>query len=112
MKADRTILTLKFTDNAVATSGDYRRFVVIGGRRHSHIINPVAGQSSESLASVTIICPNATDADALATAVTVMGKEKGLAFIERMPDVEAILITPAPDFKRTQTAGAEKYIKK
>ncbi|MCJ7779048.1 MAG: FAD:protein FMN transferase, partial [Sedimentisphaerales bacterium] len=111
MKADRTILTLKFTDNAVATSGDYRRFVVVGGRRHSHIINPATGQSSESLASVTIICPNATDADALSTAVTVMGKEKGLAFIEQIPDVEAILITPAPEFKQTQTPGAEKYIK-
>jgi thiamine biosynthesis lipoprotein len=111
MKVDRTILTLKFTDNAVATSGDYRRFVVVGGRRHSHIIDPATGQSSESLASVTIICPNATDADALATAVTVMGKEKGLAFIERMPDVEAILITPAPEFKQIQTPGVEKFIK-
>jgi thiamine biosynthesis lipoprotein len=112
MKAGQTILTLKFTDNAVATSGDYRRFVVVGGQRHSHIIDPATGQSSKGLASVTIICPAATDADALSTAVTVMGKEKGLAFIERMPGVEAILITPAPDFKQTRTAGARKYMVK
>jgi FAD:protein FMN transferase len=111
MKAGRTILTLKFTDNAVATSGDYRRFVVVGGQRHSHIIDPATGQSSKGLASVTIICPSATDADALSTAVTVMGKEKGLALIERIPNVEAILITPAPDFKQIQTPGAEKFIK-
>jgi len=111
IKIDRPILTLKFTDNAVATSGDYRRFVVVGGRRHSHIVNPATGQSSESLASVTIICPNATDADALSTAVTVMGPEKGLALIERTPDAEAILITPAPEFKQIRTQGAEKFIK-
>jgi hypothetical protein len=40
-----------------------------------------------------------------------MGKEKGLALIERMPDTEAILITPAPEFKQIRTAGAEKFIK-
>ena len=104
-------MVLKFTDAAVATSGNYRRFVTIGGKRYSHIVDPESGYSSESLASVTIICPTATDADALSTAVTVMGKEKGLAFIERMPDVEAILITPAPEFKQIQTTGVEKFIK-
>ena len=111
MKAGQTILTLKFTDNAVATSGDYRRFVVVGGQRHSHIINPATGQSSDSLASVTIICPSATDADALSTAVTVMGREKGLALIERVPSAEAILITPAPEFRQIRTKGVERFIK-
>ncbi len=110
MNTSKPLLTLRLTDAAVATSGDYHRFVTIGGKRYSHIVDPESGYSSESLASVTIICPSATDADALATAVTVMGREKGLALIEKMPGVEAILITPAPEFKQIRTAGAEKFI--
>jgi thiamine biosynthesis lipoprotein len=108
--AGTPLLVLNLTDAAVATSGHYRRFVTIGGKRYSHIVDPKNGHSSESLASVTVICPSATDADALSTAVTVMGKEKGLALIEQMPGVEAILITPAPEFKQIQTTGAEKFI--
>ena len=108
--AGTPLLVLNLTDAAVATSGHYRRFVTIGGKRYSHIVDPESGHSSEGLASVTIICPSSTDADALATAVTVMGKEKGLALIEQMPGVEAILITPAPEFKQIQTTGAEKFI--
>ena len=110
MNTGKPLLILRLTDAAVATSGDYRRFVTIGGKRYSHIVDPKNGHSSESLASVTVICPSATDADALSTAVTVMGKEKGLALIEQMPGVEAILITPAPEFKQIQTTGAEKFI--
>jgi thiamine biosynthesis lipoprotein len=107
----RPLLIFRFTDAAVATSGNYHRFVTVGGKRFSHIVNPKSGYSSESLASVTIICPAATNADALGTAVTVMGKEKGLALIERIPDTEAILITSAPEFKQIRTAGVEKFIK-
>jgi thiamine biosynthesis lipoprotein len=109
--AGTPLLVLNLTDAAAATSGHYRRFVTIEGKRYSHIVAPESGHSSESLASVTVICPSATDADALSTAVTVMGKEKGLALIEQMPGVEAILITPAPEFKQIQTTGAEKFIK-
>jgi len=111
MDTGTSLLALELTDSAVATSGDYRRFVLIEGRRYSHILDTATGWASKGLASVTVIAPSAADADALATAVSVMGLEKGLAFIERTPDVEAILITPAPEFKRTQTTGAEKYIK-
>jgi thiamine biosynthesis lipoprotein len=108
--AGTPLLVLHLTDAAIATSGHYRRFVTIGGKRYSHIVDPKSGHSSESLASVTIICPSSIYADALSTAVTVMGKEKGLALIEQMPGVEAILITPAPEFKQIQTTGAEKFI--
>jgi thiamine biosynthesis lipoprotein len=107
----RPLLVFKLNDTAVSTSGNYRRFVTVEGKRFSHIVDPKSGYSSESLASVTIICPSATDADALATAVTVMGKEKGLALIEQMPDTEALLITSAPEFKQIRTAGVEKFIK-
>ena len=105
------MLKLKLTNGAVATSGDYQQFVLIEGKRHSHIINRKNGTSSEGLSSVTIIADNATDADALATAVTVMGTEKGIALIEKLPGTEAILITSQPEFKIIKTTGADKYIK-
>ena len=75
-------------------------------------MNRKTGSSAEALSSVTIIAKNATQADALATAVSVMGQEKGLALIEKIPQTEAILISSAPNFDRIQTSGAEKYIYK
>jgi len=104
-------LVLKVTDAAVATSGDYQQFVLIEGKRYSHIMDRRTGTSAEGLSSVTIISDNATDGDALATSVSVMGAEKGLALIERLPNTEAILITPEPKFEIIKTSGAEKYVK-
>jgi thiamine biosynthesis lipoprotein len=105
----QVLMVLKLTDAAIATSGGYRRFVLIEGKKHSHIVNPDTATSAEGLSSVTIISQNALDADALATSVSVMGPEKGLALIEKIPDTEAILITPSPDYQIIKTAGAKKY---
>ena len=105
------LLTLKVTDTAVTTSGDYRQYVMIGGLRRSHIMNSQTGSSAEGLSSVTIIADNATDADALATSVSVMGAEKGLALIEEQPNVEAILISSGPEYKVTKTSGAKRHVK-
>jgi len=108
----RLLMILNLPDMAVATSGDYRRFAVIDGKIYSHIIDANTGLASERLSSVTVICPNATDADALATAVSVMGKEKGLALISSLPDTEAILITAGPGYELFKTGGAGRYIEK
>ena len=105
------LMTLKVNDAAVATSGDYQQFAVIEGKRHSHIINRATGSSAEGLSSVTIITDNTTNADALATSVSVIGPEKGIALIESIPNTEAILLTSEPDFKILKTSGADKYIK-
>ncbi len=106
------LLKLKITNGAIATSGDYQQFILIEGKRRSHIIDRKTGTSIEGLSSVTIIADNATNADALATAVSVMGSEKGLELIEKIPGTEAILITSQPEFKLMKTSGAEMYIKK
>ncbi len=105
------LLKLQVSDAAVTTSGDYQQFAIIDGKKQSHIIDRRTGKGAEGLSSVTIIAPNATDADALATAVCVMGPEKGLALIEKLPQTEAILISPAPEYKLTKTPGAEKFVK-
>lgn len=105
------VLVLELINEAVATSGGYRRFVLIGETAYSHIVDPGTSSSAVGLSSVTIIARSAMDADALATAVTVMGPEKGLALIEQMPDTEAIVITTAPEFKRIQSSRAVQYIR-
>ncbi len=106
-----TLLILELKDGAVATSGDYRRFNLVDGKKYSHIINSNTGYSVNELASVTIISGSSTESDALATAVSVMGQERGLVMIESMPEVEAILISAGPGFERFQSSGAEKYIR-
>jgi thiamine biosynthesis lipoprotein len=105
------LLVLELTDAAVATSGHYRRFVLIDGKKYSHIMDRKTGAGAQGLSSATIITTKAIDADALATIVSVMGAEKGLALIETMPITEAILITPPPEYKLVKTTGADKYIK-
>jgi thiamine biosynthesis lipoprotein len=111
MSGGGLVLTLTVTDAAVATSGDYQQFVMIEGKRYSHIMNRKTGTSVEGLSSVTIIADNATDADALATSVTVMGPVKGMALIETFPNAEAIIMTSPPHSKIIKTTGAEKYIR-
>jgi len=106
---DESLMTLQLTDSAIATSGGYRRFALIEGRKISHIINQQTGTSAIDLSSVTIIAENSMDADALATAVSVLGPEKGLAFIEKIPKTEAILITPQNEI--IKTSDSNKYIK-
>jgi len=103
-------LIIKVTDAAIATSGDYQQFVLIDGKRYSHIINRTTGPGIANLSSVTIIAAGAAGADALATAVSVMGMETGVSLIESLPGTEAILISPAPDYKIIKTSGAEKFI--
>lgn len=106
----KLLLVLELVDAAVATSGNYQRFAVIEGQKYSHILDAKTGNTCEELASVTVISRNAIEADALATAVSVMGLEKGLALIEKTPQAEAILVTSHPDYKFIKTTGAEKFI--
>ena len=112
---EELLLTLSLTDKAVATSGDYRRFFVIEGQKYSHIIDTTNDSANDELTSVTIICKKAIDADALATAVSVMGIKKGLALIEDTPQTEAILIRKRKDeskekYELIKSSGAEKFI--
>lgn len=107
---ENTLLRFKFDNQSVATSGDYRRFTILNGQKHSHIMNPTTADSVTDLSSVSIIASTAMQADALATAVSVLGSEKGLAMIETIPDVQAILIPSAQPDKMIFTSGIEPYL--
>lgn len=92
-KQKQVLAWLELSDKAVVTSGDYERFVEIEGKRYAHIIDPRSGYPVQGLTSVTIICPDAEIADALATTVFVLGKEEGMALIEKLRGIEGIIIT-------------------
>jgi thiamine biosynthesis lipoprotein len=80
-------------DNAsVATSGNYEQFFDHEGIRYSHNIDPATGLPARFLKSVTIVSPSAELSDALATAVTIMGIEIGMDFVNQLPDVHCIII--------------------
>lgn len=83
---------INITGLAVATSGNYEKFVTINGRRYSHTINPLTGLPVSGIKSVTIITTNAEIADAMATPVMIMGVRAGLDLIDQMRDIEAVII--------------------
>ena len=79
-------------NGAVATSGDYERFFIKDNVRYHHILDPKTGFPSKGVQGVTLIAKDPTEADALSTAVFVLGPEKGMALIERLKDVEGVII--------------------
>ena len=89
---DKMVAVIPLMDVAVSTSGDYQRYFEKDGVRYHHIINPKSGDSARELQSVTIIGPDATTTDALSTSVFVLGLETGLKLIDRLPDIDAILV--------------------
>ena len=84
---------LPLESKAMATSGDYRNYYEIDGIRYSHEIDPRTGYPAQTgVASATVVATNCMDADALATALIIMGPESGLQSIEKLDGVEAFLI--------------------
>lgn len=83
---------LNITDMAIATSGNYEKFVMIGGKKYSHTINPKTGLPVTGIKSVTIISPNAEIADAMATPVTIMGIRAGINLVNQVKHLECIII--------------------
>ncbi|KIC90770.1 FAD:protein FMN transferase [Flavihumibacter solisilvae] len=77
---------------AVATSGNYEKFITVKGKRYSHTINPRTGLPVTGIKSVTIICPNAELADAMATPVTIMGVKAGLMLVNQLEQMACIII--------------------
>ena len=83
---------MNVTDMAVATSGNYEKFVTINGKKYSHTINPKTGLPVTGIKSVTIISPNAEIADAMATPVTIMGVKAGINLINQVHQLGCIII--------------------
>jgi len=92
--AGSTFAAIDLTDSTFSTSGDYERFFIQNSRRYHHIIDPETGEPSRAgCRSVTILTSSATLADGLSTGVFLLGPEKGMALVQRLPDVEAVIVT-------------------
>jgi FAD:protein FMN transferase len=94
---------------AVATSGDYERFFVQDSVRYCHILDPKTGYPARGCTSVTIVAPTTIQADALSTTVFVLGPEKGLQLIEKLPSIEGLIIYyENGELKHKMSPGLEK----
>ena len=84
--------TVLLSHSAVSTSGDTQQFLDIDGLRYSHIVDPKTGLGLTERIGVTIIGPNAVTTDSTATAVSVMGKKRGLAYVEKQVGIECLIV--------------------
>ncbi len=110
-RADRYLRIVEPLEGALVTSGDYERFFEWDGQRFHHILDPRTGEPARGCQSVTVWAPAAVDADALATAVFVLGPEEGLRLLEREPGVEGLIVASdgtvleTPGFARVAPEG-------
>lgn len=101
--------TLPIRDNAVVTSGDYQKFITLGGEKYSHILDPRTGFPATEISSVTVFAPKAELADALATAVFVMGIDTGLDRINQMAEIECIIVDDHGNVHPSKNIKIEAY---
>ena len=83
---------LDITNMAIATSGNYEKYLMIGGKRYSHTIDPKTGLPVTGIKSVTIICVNAEIADAMATPVMIMGIKAGIDMVNQVKGLGCIIV--------------------
>ncbi len=104
---------ISLENSAMATSGNYRNFYEMDGKRYSHTLNPKTGYPAEnSLLSATVITNDCGTADALATAFMVMGREKSISYLEQHPNAKAYLISSSKngEFETYVTPNLEQYL--
>jgi FAD:protein FMN transferase len=90
--ADSPFALLELSDVTCSTSGDYERYFFKDGRRYHHILDPATGQPAMASRSVTLVTAKAVEADALSKAVFILGPEKGMALVRRLPGVEGVIV--------------------
>jgi thiamine biosynthesis lipoprotein len=101
------IIDLK--DEAISTAGDYERFFEQDGIRYHHILDPQTLEPARGCQSVTVIASEGTVADGLDTGIFVLGPERGMALVERLPDVEAVIVDR--DGRMTVSSGLRSRLR-
>jgi thiamine biosynthesis lipoprotein len=89
------VALLPLQDAAVSTSGDYERFFEKAGVRHHHLIDPRTGRSAAGVRSVTILADDGLTSEALSKTVFVLGAERGMALINSLSGVDAVIVDSA-----------------
>ncbi|MBX3334352.1 MAG: FAD:protein FMN transferase [Nitrospira sp.] len=113
LSGERSVQTmLSLSDIALATSGTYRNFFEIDGRRYSHTIDPTTGRPVDHhLTSVTVLAETSMRADAWATAFQVLGPERGMAIAERLNLPVLFVIERDGRFEERVCCGFQRYRK-
>lgn len=104
-RREKPVEYMSLSNCAVATSGDTWQYVRIDGKRYSHLVDPRTGMGLTDHSSVTIMAPDAITADALASAVSVMGPEAGIQLIEKMEGTAARIVRSPEDEKLLYRSG-------
>jgi FAD:protein FMN transferase len=107
LRPERSIVEIRLRDRALGTSGAGTQFFRHGGRRYGHILDPRTGRPAEGVYSATVLTSNAADADALATALYVLGRERAIEWCEEHPEVGLLMFVPGGGGKTVDlvTAG-------
>ena len=89
---NKLLVNLPLEEVSLSTSGDYERFFIEDGIRYHHIIDPKTGRSVKHIQSATILAKDSTTADALSTSIFILGVEKGMALVNQLENVSAIVV--------------------
>ncbi len=106
-RTTETVRTVLLHNRGVSTSGDSEQTIEIDGVRYSHIVDPSTGLGLTNRIQATVIAPDATSSDALATAITILGRQRGLALVDRLPETAAIVLTQ--DHGRRQRSVSRQF---
>ncbi len=113
MKNKNILALFELSGTAVVTSGNYEKYVMIDGKRYSHIIDPRTGYPSSGISSVTIFADSAEMANGISTSIMVLGKEKGLKLLNEMQnDVQGIIIDDGGRTFYSKNFKIKKYRKR
>lgn len=99
---DKILGWLTLGNLAIVTSGDYARYFTSDGKRYAHIIDPETGYPVTGMKSVSVVCADAELADALATAVFVLGENKGMKLIEQLRGIECLIVNSKNEIKTSR----------
>ena len=90
----KVVMRIPLSDAAMSTSGDYERYFDENGVRYHHIIDPHTGHSASKVRSATIVAPTATQTDGMSKTAFVLGPQKALEIINRLPEYDAVFVCP------------------
>jgi thiamine biosynthesis lipoprotein len=94
----------------ISTSGDIEQSIEIDGTRYSHIVSPTTGLGLTNRIQVTMLAPNATTTDALATGISVLGPQRGMALVDSLPKTAALIFTKNGEQKQMLTSRRFKKV--
>lgn len=106
---NKVFATFPLTNSAIVTSGNYEKFVMLEGKRYSHIIDPRTGYPANGLSSVTVFATSAELANGFSTSIMVMGKEAGLNLINQIPSMSCIIVDESGHISHSNNIDIKKY---